>query len=789
MTGQSLDLFAQQKRYTVSGYVRDSLSTEALIGANVYNRSNNQGTTANQYGFYSLTLQAGEVEVFCSYVGYKTEVNRFVLRSDTVIDIRLNSASYLQEVEITANQSGRIHETTQMSAVNIPVAQIKALPALLGEVDVIKTLQLLPGVQSGGEGTSGLYVRGGGPDQNLILLDGVPLYNVSHLFGFLSVFNADAINNVELFKGGFPARYGGRASSVVDISMKEGNMRKFHGEGSIGLVSSKLMFEGPVVKDKTSFIVSVRRTYIDLLMKPFIAMQNKNSDDKYGGGYYFHDITAKINHRFSAKDRIYLSLYAGDDKFYSDNEYKVSTTSESKYNSQLAWGNLVAAFRWNHVFTNQLFGNIAATYSKYRFVTDMQSWDTYEKWDMNKPEEQPVATTDYYAAEYNSGINDWRINASFDYIPAPKHYVRFGADAIAHTFNPGALAFTEIDAVKKYGQGKIQAWEYNVYAEDDVRLTERLKTNIGLHWSAFSVRDRLYNVLQPRFSARYLLTESMSLKASYSQMAQYIHLLSNSNIGLPTDLWVPSTDLLRPQTSHQAALGIARNFKDEYEISMEGYYKLMDKVLEYKEGASFLNPDTDWEDRVLQGEGRSYGVELFLQKKTGSFTGWLGYTLSWTDRLFDSLNEGKRFPFKYDRRHDFSLALIKHLSKKVELSGTWVFGSGNSISIPVAVYQMPNPIVAEVNKNTYYDFGTRNGYRMNPYHRLDLSLSFLKETKWGERRWIIGLYNAYSRKNPFYVDVRQNEKRGSDGQIYQEYEYVQYSLFPIIPSISYQFKF
>ncbi|GHV29787.1 TonB-dependent receptor [Bacteroidia bacterium] len=777
--------------YTVSGYVKDSITTESLIGANIYRQNTGQGTSANRYGFYSLTLPAGETEIAYSYVGYGKATKRFNLQRDTVITVSLVPSQELPEVEITA--SAPIHENVRMSAISLPVAQIKALPALMGEADIMKTLQLMPGIQSGGEGTTGLYVRGGGPDQNLILLDGVPLYNVSHLFGFMSVFNADAVNNVEVFKGAFPARYGGRVSSVVDISMKEGNMQKFHGEGSIGLVASKITFEGPIAKDRTSFILSARRTYIDLIAKPLIASQNRNSDDKYNAGYYFYDVTAKVNHRFSDKDRIYLSLYMGDDKFYSDYETKENLSSHSRNASGLAWGNLITAFRWNHVFTGRLFANTTVTYSRYRLRTDMESWDTYEKADrsVNPPVYRPV--TDYYGAAYQSGINDWAGQLSFDYVPSSGHYIRFGATATRHAFSPGALAFTSPDSTSRYSQEKLSGWEYGLYAEDDIKLTDRLKVNTGLYWSGFSVRNTFYNVLQPRISARYLLSDELSAKASYSRMAQYIHLLANSNVGLPTDLWVPATDRLQPQTSHHVAAGLARTFRKVYEISIEGYYKTMDNVLEYKEGTSFLNPDNRWEDRVLQGDGRSYGLELFIQKKTGSLTGWMGYTLSWTDRLFEELNNGRRFPYKYDRRHDFSIALIKRLNKKVELSGTWVFGTGNSISLPVGVYQTANPVRPNLTPETpsypdYYDFGKRNGYRMAPYHRMDLSVSFMKETKWGERRWVFGVYNAYSRRNPYYIDVEKKE-RDYMGDIYQKYEYIQYSLFPIIPSISYQFKF
>jgi hypothetical protein len=755
--------------------MKDSLSTESLIGATVYNKADFAGTSSNQYGFYSLTLPAGDVELVYSHVGFNTQIRRFRLQRDTVIHMNLEGSVHLQEVTVTASRTDRIQERTQMSAINVPIAQIKSLPAFLGEVDLLKSLQLMPGIQSGGEGSSGLYVRGGGPDQNLILLDGVPVYNASHLFGFFSVFNADAINNVDVLKGGFPARYGGRISSVIDISMKEGNMQQFHGEGAVGIVATRMTLEGPVWKDHTSFIVSGRRTYIDLLAKPFIAMSNKaNPDGKIDAGYYFYDLTAKINHRFSAKDRIYLSAYMGDDKFYANEDYQYDHYS-NKYDAGLKWGNITGAFRWNHIFTPKLFSNTTVTYSRYRFHVNTESWETNDGWMDGEKESK------YYAGLYQSGINDWSYKIVFDYLPAPSHYIRFGANAIYHTFNPGAMQLKENTSAIDIGSNKIYTYEYSAYVEDDVRLADRLKANLGVHWSAFSVRGELYHVWQPRVSARYLLTDQFSVKAAYSRMAQYIHLLTNSNVGLPTDLWVPVTDRLKPQVSGQVALGMAQNFREEYEISLEGYYKTMNNVLEYKEGASFLDTNGEWEDKVLQGEGRSYGVELFAQKKTGSFTGWIGYTLSWTDRKFDGINEGQRFPYKYDRRHDLSVALMKRLGRNIELSGTWVFGTGNCVTVPVGILRLDKPFNENYHMSEYYDYGERNGYRMAPYHRLDLSISFIKKKRWGERRWIIGVYNAYNRKNPFYIDVNITPEG--------RYEYVQYSLFPVVPSISYQFKF
>ena len=778
------------KKYTISGYLKDRQSSESLIGATVYQPSDLSGTSANQYGFYSITLPAGQISLVYSFIGYQTEMMNFNLQKDTVINVNLNtSAVQLGEVEVTASRATRIQEQSQMSTIHLPISQLKSMPAFLGEVDLMKVLQLMPGIQSGGEGSSGLYVRGGGADQNLILLDGVPVYNVSHLFGFFSVFNADALNNVEILKGGFPARYGGRVSSVLDIHMKEGNAQKFHGEGSVGLVSAKMTFEGPIWKDRTSFIVSGRRTYVDLLAAPFIALANSQTpDEKVRVGYFFYDLTAKINHKISDNDRIFLSAYMGDDKLYFKDEYKPADADYwYKDENGLKWGNITAAFRWNHIFTQKLFGNTTFTYSRYRFNigVDSKYSDMQPDYSVDPPRYETKTMHD--AIDYNSGIRDWSARVAFDYLPAPDHYIRFGGAATYHTFNPGIQSMQNDTVFSSFGNSKIYGTEFSLYAEDDIRITDRLKTNVGIHWSGFSVRDKFYHVFQPRISARYLLTEQLSVKASYSRMAQYIHLLANSNLGLPTDLWVPSTDLLKPQTSNQVALGLAQNFRDKYEISVEGYYKTMDNVLEYKEGATFFDAGNTWEGKILQGTGRGYGLEFFAQKKTGSFTGWVGYTLAWADRLFDDLNNGNRFPYKYDRRHDISIALAKRFGKKIELSGTWVFGSGNCVTIPIGLFHADNPVSGSFS-DRYKDYGERNGYRMEPYHRLDASISFIKQKKWGERRWIIGVYNAYCRKNPFFIDVDQKwEPVGDDYK--EKYKFVQYSLFPVIPSVSYQFKF
>lgn len=772
-------VFAQ--KHTVSGYVLDSETGEKLIGAKVFDPVLKVGAVTNTYGFYSITVKSDTLKLTASYLGYKTFSTVLVLEKDIELNIDLSIADIeVDEVVITAEES--ITESATMSTNEIPVEQIKKLPALLGEVDVIKTLQLLPGVQSGSEGSSGLYVRGGSPDQNLVLLDGVPLYNVQHLFGFFSVFNADALKNVTLIKGGFPARYGGRLSSVLDINMKEGNLNEFHGEGSIGIVASKLTLEGPIKKGKTSFLVSGRRTYIDLLAKPFIKAA---SDGDASGGYYFYDVNAKVNHIFSDKDRLYLSGYFGRDRFYANDRYTFNNgptefTYEDKFG--LAWGNVIGALRWNHLFSNKLFSNLTVTYSNYDF-------DVFA----NFTDSETTAgntITNSSSADYVSGIRDFSAKLDFDFYAAPNHLIRFGAYGIHHTFTPGVtqIKFNQsggpgIDTT--FGSQKTQGIETGIYIEDEIKLGSRFRANVGLHASGFAVNKEFYTSLQPRFTSRFMLDENWALKGSFATMAQYLHLLSNSNVGLPTDLWVPATDRIKPQTSWQGALGFARNLWDrQFEFSVEGYYKYMNNVIAYKEGAAFLSIDEDWQDKVEVGDGWSYGAEVLLQRKKGRTTGWIGYTLSWTNRQFENLNGGNVFPYKYDRRHDLSIVLSHKINDKIDIGASYVYGSGYAVTLPVARQQGIHP-------SPLYQFGyldnipvieARNDYRMRDYHRLDFGINFTKEKKKYTRVWNFSVYNVYSRRNAFflYFDEHPTENRQVLKQV---------SLFPIIPSVSYKFSF
>ena len=771
----SLMVFAQVsygQNYTLSGYIQDESTGENLIGATVYSLGDKQGAVTNYYGFFSLTLPAGTKQIVVSYVGYTELAFEIELSENKQQNFKLATDLVLEEVVITGEPE--MAERTQMSTVNLSTREIKSLPALLGEVDVLKTIQLMPGIQSGSEGSSGLYVRGGGPDQNLILLDGVPVYNASHLFGFFSVFNADAINNVSVIKGGFPARYGGRLSSVIDISMKEGNNQEFHGEGAIGLVSSKLTLEGPIKSENTSFIVSGRRTYIDALASPIIRAASQGTTR---AGYYFYDVNAKVNHRFSDKDRVYISAYTGLDKgFTRYRDSYLSSGNELEYEEYagLDWGNITTALRWNHVFGPKLFANLTATYSKYEFDVRSEFEDEVEQNGRIETEEERI--------RYFSGIRDYALKLDFDYAPSPNHAIKTGVNLTQHRFNPGVLALnSSFDNDTTLGATNRDALEYFAYLEDDYKISERLKVNAGIHFSGFHVDGETYTSIQPRIAGRYMISPGFSAKASFVKMAQFIHLLTNSGIGLPTDLWVPATGRIRPQSATQFAVGLARNFDSGIEVSIEAYTKEMNNLIAYREGATYFSIDDSWEDRVTTGNGDSRGIELFVSKKKGRLTGWVGYTLSKTTRQFDELNEGKEFPYRYDRRHDISIASVFKVREGLELSGTWVYGSGNAITLPVGRFNAIGP------EDQFYDnevqiYEGRNGFRMRSYHRMDLSISWIKNKgKRGTRTWSLGVYNVYSRANPFFINTgfdRQGNKK-----------FIQYSLFPIIPSVRYGFKF
>jgi len=686
--------YSKAQSYTVSGHITDANNGETLISSSIFDSNSRKGTVSNSYGFYSLTVQKGLVDLQYSYIGYATQRNSFKLSKDTVINVRMSTSMELSEVTIVGNRKEMGVQGSQMSAIEVPISQIKSVPTLFGETDVIKALQLLPGVKSGTEGSAGLYVRGGGPDENLLLLDGVPVYNVNHMFGFFSVFNADAIKNVTLYKGSFPARFGGRLSSVVDIRMNDGDNKKYHGNVTVGIVSSKFNIEGPIIKGKTTFNFSARRTYADILAQPIIksTLSKEAGMEKTSAGYYFYDLNAKVSHKFSDTDRLYLSAYMGDDIIYSNIRQSATSYGNGSESSWLKmnwnWGNIISALRWNHIINNKLFMNTTASYTRYRFDLSV---GTETESVITSP---PKTTTDAITLGYRSGIEDYSGKVDFDYSPNPNHDIKFGANYTYHTFRPGVtvaqIKSNTMSMDTTIGDRNIYSHENMVYLEDNISLGYSVKLNVGLHYSNFYVQNQFYQSLQPRLGIRVLLNDKLSLKAGYAYMNQYIHLLSNSNISLPTDLWVPVTKRIPPMKSQQIAAGAFYNLLNLVDLSLEGYYKSMENLIEYKDGATFFGSSTGWEDKVSMGRGWAYGIEFLAQKSMGKTTGWVGYTWSKSERLFDragqELNNGLSFPAKYDRRHDLSIVVSHKFSDRFDLSGTWVYSTGSCGTLALQEY-------------------------------------------------------------------------------------------------------
>jgi hypothetical protein len=777
----SIPVNAQQgKKFTVSGYILESSNGEAIIGAAVTIREPLKGTVTNNYGFYSITADSGSYDLTVSYTGLQQHTQKISLTKDLKIDVKMEMIQN-EEVVISDKKADENVTDGQMSANRLDMKQVTKIPAFMGEVDVLKTIQLLPGVKGGAEGNSGFYVRGGGPDQNLVLLDEATVYNAGHLFGFFSVFNGDAVKDINLIKGGMPAQYGGRLSSVLDITMKEGNNQRFQADGGIGLISSRMTVQGPIKKDTASFIVSARRTYIDVLMKPFI----KESSPFKGSGYYFYDLNTKLNWRINDKNKIFLSGYFGRDVFtYNDNE--------SDFKVTIPWGNATTSLRWNHLLGPKMFVNTTAVFSDYKFSFG--------------------AEQDGFEFKLFSGIRDWNGKVDFSYL-LDKHYIRFGTNYTWHTFTPNNVSAKSGETVFDLGGLKKEfGHEAAVYFNDDWDVSPRLRLTLGLRYSYFiqvgpfdryiqditgrtidtasygknkKVAD--YGGLEPRVSFRFLLDEKSSIKASFTHNLQYVHLATISPISLPTDIWVPCSDVVKPQIGEQYAAGYFRNFKNNmYESSVEIYYKNMRNQVEFAAGAlpeDNVNNNTD--NNFVFGTGESYGAEFFFKKAKGKLNGWIGYTLSWTTRKFPDIDEGKMFYARYDRRHDISVVAVYDLNETWSFGSIFVYGTGNAISLPISRYIIEGTIVS--------DYGPRNSYRMPSYHRLDLSVTWTGKQKHMfnnkvpyQNSWNFSVYNVYNRKNPYFIFF-DNEGSIQEGNL--KVTAKQVSLFPILPSVTWNFKF
>ncbi len=785
--------FAQEK-YTVSGEIRESRTGETMIGAVVFLAGTPYGATTNNFGYYSITAPAGEYQLKVSFVGFQEIVRSLQLIKNEVINFNLEEYNS-RDLVIQADRN-RNTESTDMGRIELPIDQIKKLPVVFGEVDILKTIALLPGVQSAGEGNTGFYVRGGGIDQNLILLDNATVYNASHLFGFFSVFNADAVKNIELFKGGVPSGYGGRLSSVLDISLRDGNYKEFHGTGGVGTIASRFTAEGPIKKDTSSFIISGRRTYIDFLLKPLI----NSRPNIQGTGYYFYDLNAKFNYKLGPKDWISLSAYLGRDVFSFN-------SAKAGFSTKIPWGNATSTLRWNHIFSPKLFMNTLFYFTNYSFSFE--------------------GGQEEFTFGLKSGIRDYGSKIQFSYFPNPNHKVKWGVDYTYHIFTPNNTYASSGDTqFNLNNSSRLNSHESAAYIQDEWDINEKFKVNIGLRQSYFlhtgsftryvypettgligagspetitygngeKVAD--YWGFEPRVSGRYLIKEGASIKAGYNRNFQYIHLNSFSPTSLPTDVWLPSTDRLRPQFSDQYSIGYFRDFKEnKWESSVELYYKDMFNVSEYQEGADPSQTVNDNIDNLLWfGKGWSYGAEFFLKRNTGNLTGWIGYTWAKTMRQFDEINEGRPFPSRWDRRHDFNFVMNYKINERADIGFVFVYATGNAITLPTSRYFYQGNVIDV--------YGDRNSFRMAPYHRADISLNLISKNSIERQEmarlnpqlkkrvfvssWNFSIYNLYNRRNPYFIYFAAE---GDFSQGTFQTKAYQVSLFPILPSVTWNFEF
>lgn len=749
---------------TISGYVTDESNGEALIGSAVYDLMSGKGVISNAYGFYSMTLpDADSAHLRVTYVGFSSSFKKLALQATQSVNFPMKEAAVnLSGVVVSAEKFEMEEEvqSTQMGIISIKPKEIEKIPAIGGEVDLIKVAQLMPGVSRGGEGATGMYVRGGTDDQNLVLLDEATVYNIGHLFGFFSVFNNDAVRDMTIIKGGFPAQYGGRLSSVMNIRMKEGDLQNWHGAGGIGILSSRLSFDGPIIKDKLSMMVSGRRTYIDQILR----LTGTSLP------YYFYDLNTKLTYKISQKDRLFFSAYLGDDvldfnEVVEEDNDGVADDADNigdELNFGFNLGNLTTTLRWNHIYRKEkLFSNVTLFHTRFQYNIRGNFIDN--------------------SLLIKSRIRDYGVKAQWDYFPNPENNIKFGIHGVAHFFRPNVVNTSgEIsDALASQEGQLINNQEIALFANNDQKINDALSLNYGVRLSSSNVPGKFYKALEPRFSAKYGFGNLNSLKLSYTYMKQYMHRVSSSSIALPTDLWYPVTEKVLPQSSHQIALGFFKGLEElNLNLSVELFYKTMDNLIEYREGARLLLNDS-FEDELLSGEGRAYGGELLIRKKIGKFTGWLGYSLAKATREFAELNDGLVYAARFDRRHDFSLVMTFEINPRFSFSTVWVLSSGSRFTAQNGQYFFPNASFSGIDLIPIYT--KRNTIELAPSHRLDINFIVRsKPHKKFKSEWHFGAYNFYNRASPYQVRVE------FDGL---NYRYVQPGLFGFIPSIAWNFKF
>jgi hypothetical protein len=759
--------FSQTK--VISGYINDIQSGERLIGVNVFVPSTQIGTISNKFGFFSLKVPEGTERIIFSYVGYKQETI-LLSKSSEFLNIDMTLGLNIDEVQIKANKLD-FTQSNQTGTARISIAELNKLPEFLGENDIIHAIQLLPGVQSGAEGKASLHIRGGSPDQNLILMDDVPFYNVSHFGGFISTFNSDAINNFTLYKGGFPARYGSRLSSVVDIRMRDGDLNSFKTSGSLGLLSSKILFEGPIIKNKSSFLISARNNTFPIFKLFF----------KEALIYRFYDFNTKLNYKINDKNRLHFSFYSGDDNIINKNNDEYSTFSNSDKNS-VKWGNVNSSFRWNLILSPKIFLNTVIGYTNYHYKTGYEN------------ELVTDTITELTTSKFSSSIDDLFIKFAPEIYLSSKYKLSFGAEFMAHSFTPGNTFFEKIGKEEDsyqidFENTEVKSFEHRLYIENDIDILRWLGCNMGIHYSGYSVNNEYYSSIEPRLIANIRVFPNFSIKPAYSEMQQYVHLITYSGVGMPSDFWMPTTENTPPERAKQFSIGLEYLLLEKYKISLESYVKEMDNLITINQGESFFRNDEIWENKILQsGTGIAKGLEFLFRKEEGKTTGWLAFTLSKSERQFEELNNGEPFPYKYDSRFSTNLVLMHEIRENISFSAVWKFRTGYPVTLPIKIY---NSYGQEV-----FVYNEINSFTMKDYHRLDIGLKFRKLTEKGERTWDFSILNIYNRQNPYYyyfdreeIPVQGTGPGYSFYAIEGDLKFYQRSLISFLPSVSYSFKF
>jgi outer membrane receptor for ferrienterochelin and colicin len=776
-------------RFTISGYVEDAQTGERLIAATVYDLNSGKGTITNDYGFFSFTLTEGPVALSFSFLGYQIENQYFELKQNQQLTISLNPSLTLAEVVVTARDSIPLNTRLETRGDDLPLEVFSAFPQLGGEGDILRYTHMMPGVQTAADGVGGIHIRGGNADQNLILLDGVPVYNATHAVGVFSIFNSSAVRSVRLHKGNFSARYAGRLSSILDVRTREGNQKSYSAELQAGLIGGRLTMQGPITKDKGGIFLAGRLSYLNFWLRPHTRRLKEDRNSNGNSDYDFYDINAKVNYAISKKDKLFLSLYKGGDDFF-DESFNRDTfalkTNDIRYSDTLSqtlnWGNTIAALRWNRTWNSKLFSNLALTYSNYRFSSiDLSNLNDFEL------DSGTLLNRDISYQQYQSTIEDRAAKIDFEFFPGGKQEVYFGASLIRHKFQPGVLTSNDLNAVLQVDNDTIfqntanVSYESGLYLEDVIRINQKWMLDIGVHLAGLKVDSVLYWSLQPRFSTLYSLSDKTKLQLSAGKMTQYLHLLTNSDFGLPTDLWVPSTTKVGPEHAWQISLGVEQQLGKVFDLSIETYYKRLENMLAFQTGSSLAYIDANnWEENVTEGKGRAYGVEWQLRKTRGQTRLWLNYTLAWAERQFETINEGRVYPFKFDRRHDVKLILSHRFNDKLEFTANWLYGSGLAFTLATSAFEFVQ--APDFISYNFTQVGEKNALRLPAYHRLDVGLNWYHQKDWGSMNWHFGVYNLYNQDNPLYYRL------GRDPDDFFKRQFVQVTILPVFPTISLTLK-